>query len=184
MNGKRKSVRRDEMITSEKIKASWKEEKEWYQNPVTLLWVRIGEGVSIGDDVRIGNYARIANGVSIGDDVRIGNYARIANDVSIGEGVSIASITHKYIGTLALGGSSVRIRIGCEIHSAAHWDNHGAELAERHKELAWWEATGKHMLDFLKVGANNIEREILRSKGKKNDNRTLQTWGISINRRV
>jgi hypothetical protein len=64
-------------LTSEIIKSTWKSEGEWYQNPNTLRWLKIGYGVSIGDRVSIGNR------VSIGDRVSIGNR------VSIGDGVKL-----------------------------------------------------------------------------------------------
>ena len=38
------------MITSDQIKKEWKEEASgsgWYQNPVTKLWLRLGNGVSL-----------------------------------------------------------------------------------------------------------------------------------------
>lgn len=118
------------MLTSEQIKKDWKEEREWYQNPDTNLWLRLGDFVRLGDCVSLGDYVRLV------------------------------SINHEYVGTLVVDKSGVEIRIGCEVHSAAQWDLHGKKLAEKHNESAWWEATGKYMLELLKVEALNIEKEL------------------------
>ena len=37
------------MITSSEIKKIWKEKDGWYQNPQTKLWLKIGNGASIGN---------------------------------------------------------------------------------------------------------------------------------------
>jgi len=124
------------MLTSKQIKAEWKEEDGWYQNPDNKLRVSLGDWVSLGNGVSLGNY------VSLGNDVRL------------------ISISHKYIGTLAVSKEGVLIRIGCEVHPAEQWDAHGAALAAKHLESEWWEATGKYMLELLKVEDKSIEKEL------------------------
>jgi len=184
------------MLTSEQIKKDWKEEREWYQNPDTNLWlrlgdfvrlgdcvslgdsvrlgdcvrlgdnvslgdfVRLGDNVSLGDCVSLGDFVRLGDCVSLGDCVRLGDNGRLGDCVSLGDYVRLVSINHEYVGTLVVDKSGVEIRIGCEVHSAAQWDLHGKKLAEKHNESAWWEATGKYMLELLKVEALNIEKEL------------------------
>ncbi len=137
-------------MDSKEIKSTWKEEDGWYQNPDTSLWLKLGNRVRLGDGVSLGDCVRVGDGVSLGNDVRMGD------GVSLGNDVSIISISHKYIGTLVINKDSVNIRIGCEVHPIEQWENHGAQLADKHCESEWWDTTGKHMLELLKHEAENI----------------------------
>ena len=166
------------MITSKEMKASWKEECGWYQNPSTKLWLKIGDGAKIGDSAEIGNRAKIGDWARIGDcakiggcakignrakiggGAKIGDCAEIGNGAKIGGGANVISIRHKYIGTLVIKKESIEIRIGCEIHPVSQWELHGAKLAEKHGESLWWTQTGQHMLELLVNEAKTFNRQL------------------------
>ena len=54
--------------------------------------VTIGNGVAIGDEVRIGKVVEIGNGVTIGDEVKIDNCAVVCRQTSVCEGVRIPEL--------------------------------------------------------------------------------------------
>ena len=113
------------MILIEEVSRYWKRDGEWRIAPACFTWIAeghrfiVGNGASIGDDARIGNYASIGNGASIGDDARIGDCASEAIDLGFADGFRkcIANVKGvAYIGA------------GCRWFTLAeaikHWESH------------------------------------------------------------
>ena len=109
----------------------------------------IGAGAVIKADAVIGKRAVIEAGAVIGAD------AVIRKRAVIGAGAVIASVCAKYVGNIIPYKDHVDIRIGCEVHDVETWDKKGKVLARNHRELEWWEKTGKNMLKFLKAEVVN-----------------------------
>src|SRR4030042_54757 len=123
------------MITSTQIKREWKKENDWYLNPDTKLWLKIGDRATIGDRAMIGNGATIGDratigtGATIGDRATIGNRAKIGDRAMIGDrakignGAVVISVLSKYTGTLFIKTDNIEIKIGCECHLPKYWND-------------------------------------------------------------
>jgi acetyltransferase-like isoleucine patch superfamily enzyme len=53
--------------------------------------VKLGEWVTLGNDVTLGDGVRVGNGVELGNDVTLGDGVRVGNDVTLGDGVRVGN---------------------------------------------------------------------------------------------
>ncbi len=67
--------------------------------------------------------------------------------VQIDSGARIGTVYDRYVGNI----SGENIRIGCEVHTPAYWDEHQVKIATKHSEEEWWDKTGQYMLAYLKT---------------------------------
>jgi UDP-3-O-[3-hydroxymyristoyl] glucosamine N-acyltransferase len=82
-----------EMLRVEKLLAIIPDVDGWRKTPVGNR-VRIGSGVSIGDNTFLGNNTCIGSGVHIGRDTYIGPDVSICSDVHISKGAHIGHKTY------------------------------------------------------------------------------------------
>ena len=104
--------------------------------------------------------------VSIPDSAYIGNGAHLAAGAIIGESAYILTMCAKYMGHIVPYADRVDIRIGCGQHSLEYWQEHGDEGAHRYGETAWWDSTGKRMLAFLAVEAEQYAEKYLKKESE------------------
>ena len=89
----------------------------------------------------------------------IGEGAIIEQGAYIGKGAYIITIHSKYTCNISPSKSGVFIRMGCEIHLAQYFKDHGEALARKHGELEWWNKTGVNILKYLLMEAENYIKE-------------------------
>jgi hypothetical protein len=62
----------------------------WRQLP-SGNYVKLGNDVILGNNVRLGNYVRLGNHVQLGNDVQLGNYVKLGNHVQLGNDVKLGN---------------------------------------------------------------------------------------------
>ena len=54
-------------------------------------YVKLGDGVTLGEDVTLGNYVKLGAYVTLGDGVTLCDCVRLGEDVTLGEGVKLGA---------------------------------------------------------------------------------------------
>ena len=93
--------------------------------PSGTTWAKTGAGVSLGDDVSLGNDVRLGAGVSLGDDVSLGAGAVVGANST--EAIDLG-FADGYRKTLCCVGGIAYIGAGCRWFTLSeaikHWGNH------------------------------------------------------------
>jgi carbonic anhydrase/acetyltransferase-like protein (isoleucine patch superfamily) len=139
------------------------EAEEKYPNVIFLgNYFFIRDGAYIGEDAVIREGADIGSGAVIGEGADIGSGAVIGEGADIREGAVITTVRTRYTGNIYSLNSKMIIRIGCEHHTIAEWDAHGAAYARKDGEAVWWEEIGKYQYEYLKGEALRYQEKYLK----------------------
>ena len=90
------------------------------------------------------------------------NVQFIGDYIFIGESAIIGTVHARYVGNIYSRDGDMYIRIGCEHHTIADWDAHGAAYARKDGEAEWWDETGKYMYEYLRGEAERYQARYLR----------------------
>ena len=86
----------------------------------------------------------------------------IGEGAVIREGADISTVHARYVGNIYSRDGDMYIRIGCEHHTIADWDAHGAAYARKDGEAEWWDETGKYMYEYLRGEAERYQSKYLK----------------------
>jgi len=54
-------------------------------------WVKLGDGVKLGNGVTLGNGVKLGDGVTLGDEVKLGDGVKLGDWVKLGDGVTLGN---------------------------------------------------------------------------------------------
>ena len=142
--------------------------------------VRLGRGVSLGDDVSLGP------GVVIGDGVRLGARTQVDAYVVVGDGVEIGDDCHVYPGATLYSGAQLRDRV--IVHAGARLGSDGFGYVFRNGAHAKIPHVGRCIVESdVEIGANTtIDRgsidDTVIGAGTKIDNLVHVAHNVRIGR--
>jgi NDP-sugar pyrophosphorylase family protein len=54
-------------------------------------WVTLGNGVTLGDGVKLGDWVKLGDGVTLGKGVTLGDWVKLGDGVTLGKGVTLGN---------------------------------------------------------------------------------------------
>jgi hypothetical protein len=162
-------------MTVEEIYALPVNQYGWRVFP-TGNWVKLGDGVKLGDRVTLGPWVKLGDGVTLGnwvklgDGVTLGDGVKLGNRVTLGHGVTLGDDGKEFKWSplqiqgsrhlLYVAGPNI-IGIGCMQKTAAWWNEHyeavgrkeGYEESQVEEYRRWLDIAIDYQSKLPKVGA-------------------------------